>query len=144
MTIVVEGIKMDLVNHTALKFYQLDCAGTIPLNNSHLGATTNSRQSDLVYQILESPKFGTLTKLSVDPTDNQRMVASSFSQFDLDHQLVQYSCDKLNRNRDDFKFQLYHIHDSSKTIRSVLQMLVLPNIQRKLPAIVPKTVEIQK
>lgn len=128
---------MELVNHTTLKFYQLDCSGTIPLNNSHLGATTNSRQSDLIYQILESPKFGTLTKLSVDPTDNQRMVASSFTQFDVDHQLIQYSCDKLNRNRDDFKFQLYHIHDSTKAIRSVLHLLVLPNVQQRIPAIVP-------
>jgi len=117
-------LRLDTKVLQELDYFQNESSNGIVLTTSHIHSRTNGYQSDTIYNIISQPVHGNLVKDS----DGQFIRIVSFTQSDIDSNLVKYNVTDTSSYTDNFTMEVTNRHESSGPYTLVFMAKALINI----------------
>ena len=102
-------LKLDAEVVKELRYFQNESSNGIVLTTSHIHSSTNGYQSDTIYNITSQPLHGSLVK---DSNGHLKRIVS-FTQLDIDNNLVKYNVTDTSSYTDNFTMKVTNRHESS-------------------------------
>jgi len=102
-------LRLDAKVVRKLHYFQNESSNGIILTTSHIHSSTNGYQSDTIYNITSQPLHGNLVKDS----NGQIKRIVSFTQSDVDSNIVKYNVTDTSSYTDNFTMEVTNKHESS-------------------------------